>query len=131
VSLASRLLQRIHPDALEAEAGDGTRASIAGEAPPSITVVPAAGHSADLLADVRREALEQTRIVGLSELRAAAMMVAEGEARRVTLIGFASWPGLLTEIERLSREFDLTIIPAVVRPGGRVDLIVSPPDSRW
>jgi hypothetical protein len=56
--------------------------------------------------------------------RAAAFMVAEGEAL-ASLAAFQAWPGLLTEIERLSREFDLSILPTIVRGGGRIDIVVS------
>lgn len=78
-----------------------------------------------MLADLAAAALEDASSFGMGELRAAAALVSEGHAVRVTLANFAVWPGLLTEIERLSREFDLSILPAMVRPGGRVDLIVS------
>ncbi len=89
----------------------------------SISVVPG-GRLDDPLAELRREELERQPVIGMAELRAAARLVAEGMATRVTLAGFAAWAGLLTEIERLSREYDLTIVPTVVHGGGRVDIVV-------
>lgn len=130
MSLASRLIQHLRADAPASAAVEDPRPWLANEASPTIDVGPSPLDRDDPLADLRREALEEARVVGLAELRAAALMVAEGEATRITLVGFSSWPGLLTEIERLSSELDLTIIPAVVRPGGRVDLVVTPPDSQ-
>ena len=131
MSLAGRLLQRIHSDTIEADdvAASGAALPTGPEVAPAITVVPAAGAAEDVLADLRKEALEETAIIGLSELRAAAFMVAEGEATRVVLTAFPAWPGLLTEIERLSREFDLSILPTIVRGGGRIDIVVSPPEG--
>ena len=97
---------------------------LAFDAHDSVEIV-AAGNENDELGELRREDLEGRPAIGLGELRAAAVMVAEGQATRVILAGFPTWPGLLTEIERLSRELDLSILPTIVRGGGRVDLVVS------
>jgi hypothetical protein len=78
----------------------------------------------DVIDAVRQEMLERSPIIGMAELRAAALMVAEGNASRVTLTGFAAWPGLLTEVDRLSREHDVSIMPTIARAGGRIDLVV-------
>jgi hypothetical protein len=126
VTLAERLLQRvgIGPRAMDhAPALIGPDLSLPSDEPAAISVVPADGQD-DVLADIRTEELEDSPLVGPVELRAAASMVAEGLALRVTLAGFGTWPGLLTEIESLSRQYDVTILPTIVRPGGRVDLVV-------
>jgi hypothetical protein len=119
VSIAGRLFQRGDPTV---RGPDGA----ALDQRASIDVVPAEAKPDDPLAGLRREALQEAPVVGLSELRAAAVMVAEGQATQVILAGFPTWPGLLTEIECLSRELDLSILPTIVRGGGRVDLVVSP-----
>ncbi len=94
----------------------------------AISVVPG-GRLDDPLGELRRDELGRQTAMGMAELRAAARLVAEGMASRVTLAGFPAWPGLLTEIERLAREYDLTILPSVVHGGGRVDIVVSTPDG--
>jgi hypothetical protein len=95
---------------------------------PSIAVTPG-GPDPDVVAEIEREMLERATDIGTIELRTAAIMVAQGDAKRVVLSGFGTWPGLLAEIERLSREHDVSILPTIARPGGRVDLVVSRPPS--
>jgi hypothetical protein len=93
------------------------------EVPAAIEVV-LADEPHDPIDAARKELLERSPIIGMAELRAAALMVAEGHASRVTLSGFTAWPGLLTELDRLSREHDVAIMPTIARVGGRIDLVV-------
>jgi hypothetical protein len=128
VTIAERLLQHVGFGLRtedRAPALAERQPSLPDQAASSISVV-SAGDEDGALPELRRDDLESRSVVGLSELRAAAVMVAEGQATRVILAGFPTWPGLLTEIERLSRELDLSILPTIVRGGGRVDLVVSP-----
>lgn len=61
----------------------------------------------------------------LGDLEAAVGLVSAGLATRVVLTGFPSWPGLLWHAYRLAEEADVLILPTVVRPGGRVDIIIT------
>jgi hypothetical protein len=67
---------------------------------------------------------------GLPDLEAAVALVSAGLATRVTLSGFPSWPGLLWQAYQLAERHDVLILPSVVRPGGRVDLVVTTDPSR-
>jgi hypothetical protein len=62
---------------------------------------------------------------GLADLEAAVGLVAAGVANRVILSGFPSWPGLLWRAYQLADTTGLLIIPTVVRPGGRVDIVIT------
>ncbi len=62
---------------------------------------------------------------GLADLEAAVWLVSTGLATRVILTGFASWPGLLWHAYRLAESANVLILPTVVRPGGRVDIVVT------
>jgi hypothetical protein len=62
---------------------------------------------------------------GLADLEAAVGLVSAGLARRVVLSGFQSWPGLLWRAYQLAATTDLLILPTVVRPGGRVDIVIT------
>ena len=62
---------------------------------------------------------------GMADLEAAVVLVSEGLATRVTLSGFPSWPGLLWRAYQLTGGTDVLILPTVVRPGGRVDIVVT------
>jgi hypothetical protein len=62
---------------------------------------------------------------GLADLEAAAGLVSAGLATRVVLSGFPSWPGLLWRAYQLADTSGLLIIPTVVRPGGRVDIVIT------
>lgn len=62
---------------------------------------------------------------GLADLEAAVGLVSAGLATRVVLSGFPSWPGLLWRAYLLAADSDVLILPTVVRPGGRVDIVVT------
>lgn len=62
---------------------------------------------------------------GLGDLQAAVALVEAGLATRVTLSGFPSWPGLLWEAYQLAEAANVVILPTVVRPGGRVDIVIA------
>jgi len=62
---------------------------------------------------------------GLGDLEAAVELVSAGLATRVVLTGFPSWPGLLWHAYRLAESANVLILPTVVRPGGRVDIIIT------
>ncbi len=69
---------------------------------------------------------------GLDDLEAAVALVQAGLASRVVLAGFPSWPGLLWRAYRLAEAADVLILPTVVGPGGRVDIVIArgaPPDG--
>jgi hypothetical protein len=61
---------------------------------------------------------------GFADLEAAVALVHSGVATRVIVAGFPSWPGLLWRAYRLAEEANVLILPTVVRPGGRVDIVV-------
>ena len=62
---------------------------------------------------------------GLADLEAAVELVSAGLATRVVLSGFPSWPGLLWRAYQLAETTGVLILPAVVRPGGKVDIVVT------
>jgi len=62
---------------------------------------------------------------GLGDLEAAVGLVSAGLATRVVLTGFPSWPGLLWHAYRLAESANVLILPTVVRPGGRVDIVIT------
>jgi hypothetical protein len=62
---------------------------------------------------------------GLDDLEAAVSLVQAGLASRVILAGFPSWPGLLWRAYRLAESADVLILPTVVRPGGKVDIVIT------
>ena len=62
---------------------------------------------------------------GFSDIEAAVALVESGLATRVVLTGFPSWPGLLWQAYQLAEVADVLILPTVVRPGGRVDIVVA------
>lgn len=62
---------------------------------------------------------------GLQDLEAAVALVSDGLAKRVVLSGFQSWPGLLWRAYQLAESAHVVILPTVVRPGGRVDIVIS------
>lgn len=63
--------------------------------------------------------------ISFVELRGAVRMVAEGQARRVTLGGFAWQSDQLPEIVAAARERGVRIIPTIAYGGGAVDIVVS------
>jgi hypothetical protein len=62
---------------------------------------------------------------GIADLEAAVGLVSSGLATRVILTGFPSWPGLLWRAYQLAESTDVLILPTVVRPGGRVDIVIT------
>ena len=52
-------------------------------------------------------------------------LVSAGLATRVVLAGFPSWPGLLWRAYQLAEDAGVLILPTVVRPGGRVDIVIA------
>ena len=62
---------------------------------------------------------------GLADLEAAVGLVSAGLATRVVLSGFPSWPGLLWRAYQLAETTGVLILPTVVRPGGRVDIVIT------
>jgi hypothetical protein len=62
---------------------------------------------------------------GLADLEAAVGLVSAGLATRVILSGFHSWPGLLWRAYQLTDTTDVLILPTVVHPGGKVDIVVT------
>jgi hypothetical protein len=80
------------------------------------------------------EALQATEAVadepmafepGMDDLEAAVALVEAGLASRVVLAGFQSWPGLLWRAYQLAEATDVVILPTVVRPGGKVDIVIA------
>jgi hypothetical protein len=76
---------------------------------------------------VSAEAAERLTLTepGLSDLEAAVALVSGGLAERVILSGFQSWPGLLWRAYQLADTTGVLILPTVVRPGGRVDIVIT------
>ena len=62
---------------------------------------------------------------GFSDIEAAVALVESGLATRVVLTGFPSWPGLLWQAYQLADASNVMILPTVVRPGGRVDIVIA------
>jgi len=62
---------------------------------------------------------------GFGDLEAAVALITAGLASRVVLSGFQSWPGLLWRAYQLAEEAGVQILPTVVRPGGRVDIVIT------
>jgi hypothetical protein len=87
---------------------------------PSFAVVPSAleGAAASAPAELAEPG------PGFADIEAAVMMVNAGLATRVVLTGFPSWPGLLWQAYQLAESSGVVILPAVVRPGGRVDIVI-------
>jgi hypothetical protein len=77
----------------------------------------------ELVADITQTAHEYEP--GLADLEAAVGLVSAGLATRVVLSGFPSWPGLLWRAYQLAETTDVLILPAVVRPGGKVDIVIT------
>ena len=103
---------------------------VAASADSSTTIEPTADSFAvelfaadDLTAD-RPAALSRLE-PGFSDIEAAVALVECGLASRVVLTGFPSWPGLLWQAYQLAEAADVLILPTVVRPGGRVDIVIA------
>ena len=97
---------------------------------PSTTIEPTADSfavelfAADDLTAARPAALSRLE-PGFSDIEAAVALVECGLASRVVLTGFPSWPGLLWQAYQLAEAADVLILPTVVRPGGRVDIVIA------
>ena len=61
---------------------------------------------------------------GFADIEAAIALVDAGLATRVVLTGFRSWPGLLWKAYQTVESTDILILPTVVHPGGRVDIVI-------
>jgi hypothetical protein len=116
---------RVEPaDAAEPIAGFVAAAPDTREAPPLADPDPDLDRDLDLaLGSPPAPATEYEP--GLADLEAAVSLVSAGLARRVVLSGFPSWPGLLWRAYELAESADLLILPTVVRPGGRVDIVIT------
>lgn len=62
---------------------------------------------------------------GLPDLEAAVGLVSTGLANRVVLSGFPSWPSMLGRAYELADDSDVQILPTVVGPGGKVDIVIT------
>ena len=62
---------------------------------------------------------------GYADLEAAVGLVEAGLATRIVLANFPTWPGLLWRAYQLAGETGVLILPTVVRPGGRVDIVIA------
>ena len=111
---------------IEPQEGEDVAPGPAGSA-ASPQPIPAA--SSELL-----EALQATEVAadelakfepGIDDLEAAVALVEAGLASRVVLAGFPSWPGLLWRAYQLAEAADVIILPTVVRPGGKVDIVIA------
>ena len=87
------------------------------------SAVEAAPDRGDAALEVVAEAREYEP--GIADLEAAVGLVSSGLANRVILTGFPSWPGLLWRAYQLAESTDVLILPTVVRPGGRVDIVIT------
>ena len=93
---------------------------------------PAAAPSIDLDESADAPALDEAELEqqpGLPDLEASVALVASGVATRIVLTGFPSWPGLLWRAYQLADNSDVMIIPTVVRPGGKVDIVIARSDA--
>jgi len=62
---------------------------------------------------------------GLPDLEAAVGLVSTGLANRVVLSGFPSWSSLLGRAYELADASGVQILPTVVGPGGKVDIVIT------
>jgi hypothetical protein len=62
---------------------------------------------------------------GVLNLEAAVELVCAGLAARIVLSGFPSLPGLLWRAYQMAETSGVRIIPTAVRPGGRVDIVIT------
>ena len=95
----------------------------AASAVPSPGLEEAQRQEAELAAEAA-QALQEYE-PGLADLEAAVSLVSAGLATRVTLSGFPSWPGLLWRAYQLAETTGVLILPTVVRPGGKVDIVIT------
>jgi hypothetical protein len=62
---------------------------------------------------------------GLPDLEAAVGLVSTGLANRVVLSGFPSWSSLLARAYELADCSGVQVLPTVVGPGGKVDIVIT------
>ena len=91
--------------------------------PATIGLADATNFPGDLTAESAQDILPFDP--GILNLEAAVELVSTGLAVRVVLSGFPSWPGLLWRAYQLAETRDVQIIPTVVRPGGKVDIVIT------
>jgi hypothetical protein len=116
-----------------AEAAAPTLGAEADTATEAAMALPAAESDAELATRLLDEAgLEESAAdaepylqAGFSDIEAAVGLVQAGVATRVVLAGFQSWPGLLWRAYQLAEATDVLILPTVVRPGGKVDIVIT------
>jgi hypothetical protein len=118
-------------------AGDRAPAAVdrfAAEAPAAVAAEPANVDSAtgSFALEIAAESDPSVDSAGLSplepgfsDIEAAVALVESGLATRVILTGFPSWPGLLWQAYQLAEAANVLILPTVVRPGGRVDIVIA------
>jgi len=107
--------------------GSDTREIEADSSANLADAIPASDLPGELLAPPPTgEAAEVERWAhGFADIEAAVELVASGISPRVVLSSFPTWPGLLWRAYELAKEADVLILPTVVRPGGRVDIVVT------
>ena len=110
------------PDSPESPA-----AAEAGVLAEAVAVADAAPEEGVLEVELAAQAAEADHQFepGLGDLEAAVGLVSSGLATRVVLSGFQSWPGLLWRAYQLAGEAGVLILPTVVRPGGKVDIVIT------
>jgi len=135
VRAGARIEPWAHPDDTDpSTAGRLAREAGAGEPAASmasaarLAVDPATSEALERLdAEIAAGATQDLHELepGLSDLEAAVALVSDGLAARVVLSGFTSWPGLLWRAYQLADTTGVLILPTVVRPGGKVDIVIT------
>jgi hypothetical protein len=130
VTFADSVLHLVRAGArIDAPADSGTREEARTDTATNFAA--AASETSDVLRledmelALESAAAAETYEPGLADLEAAVGLVSAGLATRVVLSGFPSWPGLLWRAYQLADTSGLLIIPTVVRPGGRVDIVIT------
>jgi hypothetical protein len=114
------------------EPADLDDAMLAAGAPSAAAASPAAAPAGsldrvfeDATASAEAAASLRETEPGLPDLEAAVALVESGVASRVVLVGFQSWPGLLWRAYQMADTSGVLILPTVVRPGGKVDIVIT------
>ena len=118
-------LQDVAPSLSDAVAEETARSDVSSV--PARTAAEAGFIATELAAEAAAEGSEHLDEYqpGLGDLEAGVGLVSSGLATRVVLAGFPSWPGLLWRAYQLAESADVLIIPTVVRPGGKVDIVIT------
>lgn len=126
VRAGARIDSQARSDAVDSSRShDAGTAQAAALAAPDTTDAVDEAEILDIeLAAAAGEALHEYE-PGLADLEAAVGLVSAGLASRVILSGFQSWPGLLWRAYKLADTTGVLILPTVVRPGGRVDIVIT------